>query len=276
MSGYTSLTIVASKVCNGTIDNLRDDLRSLTLVYDTNLEKIILPNSLLRLSIVVGPPRNQIETRIPDNLLENLPNNLKILVLNGNFNQRLVNLPNNLRDLILDYKFNQPLENLPESLRYLCLHGAFNQSLDNFPDKLQTLMLGNAFNQKINKLPKGLRNLTLRNSFDLKLENLPYGLRYLTISNSKLENLPSSLRELNVLSTPVNGINLNICRALPELHRLVIDIDLESLVPIIFDVSICVTVDIEEGSARECKITKDIYQNYGKDEWKKNFCKTLV
>ncbi len=142
-------------------------------------------------------------------LLDNLPSNIKIIKLQDHFNQPLNNLPNNLLSLSICGKYSHPLDNLPNSLLKLSLvKGDYFGLVDNLPNKLDSLQIhfsdvvtdGKKY---LHNLPNSLINLVLKS--DSRASNfsfcIPDSVVNLEINNNVfncLENFPSSLKYLTI------------------------------------------------------------------------------
>ena len=165
-------------------------------------------------------------------LLQNLPNSLRDLSFDENFNQSVnnVRLLAGLECLTFGYHFNKSLDNVtwPARLQSLTFGCCFNQSLDNvtWPARLQSLTFGCFFNQSLDnvtwpaglqtlafgdfnrsldkvKFPPHLQSLTCGGHFDQSLDNLswPERLQSLTLGfdfNQSLDNVswPVGLQSL--------------------------------------------------------------------------------
>ena len=88
-----------------------------------------------------------------------LPSRIQKIVFNekfNKFNQSVNNLPKELKKIILGYHFNQPVYNLPTGLQRLTFGCNFNQPVDNLPTGLQRIRFSHNFNQSVNNLPSVL------------------------------------------------------------------------------------------------------------------------
>ena len=107
-------------------------------------------------------------------LVNNLPSELKHLTLGAKFNQLINNLPLGLKQLFIGGLFNQPVDMLPESLEIIFLSGCFNQSVDNLPIGLKILTItGLGFTHSIDSLPDSIEFLRLNPKFICKINKLP-------------------------------------------------------------------------------------------------------
>ncbi|KAM9965298.1 hypothetical protein ACTFIW_005110 [Dictyostelium discoideum] len=132
---------------------------------------------------------NQINNEINDNDNNNEieESNLEILILNRDFNQKILigSLPNSLKELYFSYFFNQSFD------------------IGSLPIGLKKLVLGSNFNQqfKKNQLPQSLTWLELNFDYDqpfIPFESLPQSLTYLEVGRSfnqeiQFGSLPDSL-----------------------------------------------------------------------------------
>lgn len=107
------------------IKNLPNNLTHLILGcnYFKTLRPNLLPNTLTHLTLEFY--NNNTYNEIDFNL-DNLPNSLTFLKLDGDINISIDNLPNNLVHLELSNKYNIPIDNLPSSLKYLVLGDKFS------------------------------------------------------------------------------------------------------------------------------------------------------
>ena len=126
---------------------LFDNLTHLTFGFCFN-QPIILTNNLTHLTL--GNIFNQqIELlnikylNISCNtmhLIENLPNSLKELILNNNFDLPLNDLPNQLKIMkILNNSYNKDLNNLPNSIEIIELNQNYNRPFINIPENLKLI-----------------------------------------------------------------------------------------------------------------------------------------
>ena len=70
----------------------------------------------------------------------------------------------------LHYLSDQHIDNLPNNLRYLLLGYSFNHSIDSLPDSITHLHLGPSFSQPVNKLPKNLIVLGIYHNYNFLLD----------------------------------------------------------------------------------------------------------
>lgn len=248
-------------VVNCNIDSLVDKMKKLKTLNIKNSIKNIsclknLPDTLLE--IIIHAPINSSIPKLPDSIIKleldnnsfeqtfnkpltDLPSNLLILIINGNYNQPIDNFPKKLQKLSLGNYFNQPIDKLPESLQELTLGSNFNQSLDNLPKQLKkieyffnyfdkpinwlpniikNLRFGHNFNQLVDKLPNSIINLTFGHNFNQSVDKLPNSIRNLTFGygfNNKINNLPDSVIELN-LPCSYNNCLTNFPQKLKKIH----------------------------------------------------------
>ncbi len=132
--------------------------------------------------------------------LDSLPQSLEYLeIVRGKFSKTIDNLPLQLKVLIIGNSFNKPVDNLPSSLERLCISGYFNQPIDNLPSSLLYLNLNCGYlKHPINNLPNQLKTLFLDN-YKLNIDRLPISLKTLNLTNyyEKINNLPDSITYLN-------------------------------------------------------------------------------
>lgn len=132
-----------------------------------------------------------------------------------NFDGNLENLPKNLKRLILNNNFNSNLDNLPVKLIHLELGNNFNQSIDNIPNTIKYLKLGDSFNYDIENLPN-LTTLILPYSYEIDIE-LPETLKNLTVGEIDVSQIPESVTYLNV-----NDISNEYYHDLPNIKTLIL------------------------------------------------------
>jgi len=115
--------------------------------------------------------------------IDYLPCNLLKLTIWGIFNNEINHLPKTLQSLIFqNYSyFNQPIDNLPDGLEYLELGHSFNQSVDKLPPNLKILKFGYCFNQDVDKLPQSLKEIHFGFSFEKSIDKLPKKIEAITI-----------------------------------------------------------------------------------------------
>ena len=106
-------------------------------------------------------------------LPEKIPEGIKHLRLENNFEKYIDNLPNGLITLTCGRYFNLPLNNLPNTLKLLVVCGIFNQPLDFLPNSLIYLQIGNAFTQSLINLPNSLKYLKLGRKIPLHNNGTP-------------------------------------------------------------------------------------------------------
>lgn len=148
-----------------------------------------------------------------DEILPQLPPNLKILYLMGSFNNQVDNLPNSLEELYFadpkgfsSSEFNCPLDNLPQNLKVLYLNREFNKPLDFLPQSLKKLIFQviSPFNYPLDNLPSGLEELTIGCRFTHDLNNLPDTIKILSICNKhytgRILKIPDSLVRIRISS----------------------------------------------------------------------------
>jgi hypothetical protein len=110
-----------------------------------------------------------------------------------------------INKIIFDRDFNQPIDNLPNFIEYLELNGDFLQPLNNLHQGLKQLVLNTyGYNQALNFLPIGLKELTIKSyKYTHPPDNLQSGLEKLKIMvgdyhipfNVSFNNLPNTLTD---------------------------------------------------------------------------------
>jgi hypothetical protein len=120
----------------------------------------------------------------------------------SNFNQEINNLPKEIKELVLSYNYDKNLDNLP-NLTHLTIFGKFNNPINNLPLTLLFLRFADSqFNNSIDSLPSGLKMLVLdcRCRFNQSFDNLPSSLEFLDIDGyddtMQINNLPQGLKTL--------------------------------------------------------------------------------
>jgi hypothetical protein len=217
------------KYFNNQVDNLPGSLKELYFDKYFNQDVSNLPTSLTR--IIFGSRFNQITlsfTRLKnlkylvfnkdyDQKLDNLPYNLEQLDIHGNFNQTINNLPTNLKVLSIEgVDFNHSIDFLPSKLEFLSITvDDFNKSIDNLPISLKEIKLkGAEFNQPVDKLNtlKNLTHLEFGIEFNQPIEGrLPDSLEILELGmkfDKEVKNLPKNLEILILGDTFNKSIDL--------------------------------------------------------------------
>lgn len=112
------------------------------------------------------------------------------------------NLPNHIKELVIDFNYDEPIENLPQQLELLYLGDNFNQGLDYLPIALKTLSIGIEFNQPLDNLPPNLETLEMDNTeFDFSLSNLPASLKTFIRGNNfdrHINDLPDTIENITI------------------------------------------------------------------------------
>jgi hypothetical protein len=129
---------------------LTNNLTHLTFGYVFN-QPIILTNNLTHLTF--GNKFNQ-----PIELA-----NIKYLNINCDSIHLIENLPNSLKKLVLDYNFNLPLDNLPNSIEIIELDKNYNKPFKNIPKNLKLIKCWSRY-KHLNLLKE------LKNNLDFQIE----------------------------------------------------------------------------------------------------------
>jgi hypothetical protein len=114
--------------------------------------------------------------------IDNLPTELKKLILGVKFNQKVDNLPLGLEMIIFAGIFSQPIDMLPHSIKYIYLSGRFNQNIDNLPLGLVKIFLtGYNFSYPIDSLPDSVEIIKLNPIYKTEIKKLPTQLKTIFI-----------------------------------------------------------------------------------------------
>lgn len=201
--------LVFNKKFNKNLLNIPDDVKTITFnrdyspsKFNKKIQKYILPNSLLRLTL--SEKFNQIIE------VDVLPQSLKHLTFGDNFNKKIKTnvLPKTLTHLEFGYDFNQiiKINVLPNTLIYLDFGHEFNQIIekDVLAQSLVYLHLGHNFNQNINDniIPSSLLYLNISKEFnqEIKINTLPKTLIHLYLYCEAIhESIYERLSELSNL-----------------------------------------------------------------------------
>lgn len=209
--------------------------------FPVNLEHLILPKnyneSLSDIPIKLKYIKfGQNFNKSIDNLIQiNHESSLQIIDLSSSdFDYPINNLPVNLKVLILGNKFNQVLDYLPEGILLLSTGNSFIHPLDKLPEGLEVLIIGNNFNNTLNNLPSSLQELVLNSYvFNESVYNLPTNIKKFYIhSKSTIKN---QLKNINCLIEylPVTKVLKNYVYNLSKL-----DINIELIEDGINDIKI--------------------------------------
>ncbi len=142
-----------------TLNNLPVGLKQLIVGKVKSVSN--LPNKLTHITISANVP------------IDDIPESVEYLNLDGDFNLPVNNLPRNLKRLTLGLNFNQPLGNLPDCLEELELSDSFNQPIHTLPPNLKVLKLGDSFNSKIYSCGNNLEYISFGFGYELDLDMLP-------------------------------------------------------------------------------------------------------
>ena len=177
-----------------TDDNLKLISKHNVLIIGTNYNVKLdnLPNNVKL--IVINCERQYIHQ------LNNLPINLEHLIFNTTYNQLLDYLPYGLKTLELNEMCYVELHNLPSSLKKLSIGCKYNKLFINLPQDLEVLILSEFYRVKLPILPSKLKELYIGVDYYLPLVNLPYSIEILTIAGSPayIDKLPSNLKKLHI------------------------------------------------------------------------------
>jgi len=114
----------------------------------------IIPYYLTKITACTSPviPNGVIYLKFNSNfneLINNLPSSLKIIIFSKSFNHPVTHWPTNLTHIKFGDDFNQPLNGL-HRLTHLYFGHDFNQSIQNLPWTIIYLVFGKNFNQPLN------------------------------------------------------------------------------------------------------------------------------
>lgn len=146
-------------------------------------------------------------TTLPDYLNTFIFHNNPLIELYYPLVNKIPVLPQELKKITINRNYNHPLDNLPPNLTHLEFseHSIFNHSLNNLSQNLTHLIFNNwcSFSQPINIFPPTLIYLKLSYNYNHPLDNLPISLKHLEFGiNSKftypLDNLPPNLTHLMI------------------------------------------------------------------------------
>ena len=110
-----------------------------------------------------------------DEILSKIPDSIKYIKLNNNYNNPINYLPNSITHIIFGYEYNSHVDNLPFSIEFLFFGKEFNKPIDNLPSCLKKLLFiaGGNFNQSLDNIPNLLEYLFLPIGYSFQLDNLP-------------------------------------------------------------------------------------------------------
>ena len=191
-----------------TIEKLKLSESSIISNIDYSSKSLFLSENLEELKFNYDdsyePEKEYLEYLIK--LFDNLPDNLKVLVVPNFWNFPLKNLPLRLEKLYLGIEFNQELDSLPESIRFVefAEQCNFNKPLDNLPSQLEYLNLQfqNKYNNTISNLPNSIKYLEL-GEYDLIIERLPKQMTELHIA-SPIQFTPVEYEKINNITPSSN------------------------------------------------------------------------
>ncbi len=178
------------------INNLPSNLKYLALnTNDYQYPLNHLPETLKYLKLGSNPCQ-----------LENLPNSLIALQINGYYNYTLENLPNKLEELKIDKLADRiSMDSLPNSIKLLLINYKnkinvwptslekliiykYNYKLDNIPNILQ-LHIGSEYSFDIDNVPDSIEILFIGRDYQIPINKLPQSLKILWLENQSLKNI---------------------------------------------------------------------------------------
>ena len=182
--------------------------------YDINIDGLSIENlnNLLPYGLM-GLSCSNTKIRVIDGFPSSLQS---LKCRNTFYLEAIERLPINLAHLDCGKSTVKKLCELPQNLRVLIIDGTNIKMLPNLPMLLEELNCSNNHISKIESLPLNLSILNVSNTLINSLPRLPSFLKTLNCSNtriSKLEHLPTYLTELNILNTYIvklDFIPLNI------------------------------------------------------------------
>ncbi|ULY68434.1 FNIP repeat protein [Chlorella virus XW01] len=131
-------------------------------------------------------------------ILEDIPENVKQLYINSriiNINDFMDKIPINIEELYLPYNFDKELDNKLDNLKILVFRVGFNNNV-NFSELFSNLILlnlGNSFNKNIDNLPDTIEDLNVGKKFNLKINKYPQNLKRISIN--KFHKYISEIRQ---------------------------------------------------------------------------------
>lgn len=172
-------------ISNNSVSMFPSSLKNITLYHFSGILPR-LPEGLISL-VIHGNFKGEIEY---------LPNTLKCLRLLCPFNKKL-EFPKGLEILEID-GYNQVLDNLPENLKVLKLGHDFNHDLDNLPDSIEEIYLGNTFNRPIYRFPRNIKKIDFGKEFSQDIPEIPDGTETIVIHKNmkKIKKLPKTIKKI--------------------------------------------------------------------------------
>ncbi len=149
------------------------------------------------------------------------------------FNQSLDNLPPNVKSIVLECDESIPLKNLPDTLKSLSISTEYNLPLEDLPNSIENLILGNhtlRFSPSpfpsLDNLPNGIKKLEIRTN--IPIVNLPDSIQHIILGiefKNPIEKLPANLISLSMSDTHPQANELKLMY--PDIVQLYTCIDLK-------------------------------------------------
>ncbi len=117
-----------------TLNNLPTNITKLKIYTPNALDYNYLPSNVKKLDISIQTDKNY-----DKNLIDNLPNSIEELSIDGNFS--LDNLPNSIKSLSLSSKYKQHFNFLPNSIEVLYLGYLCDFNLENLPISIKKICI---------------------------------------------------------------------------------------------------------------------------------------
>jgi hypothetical protein len=92
--------------------------------------------------------------------LKDLPNFIKVIIFDRNFNESIDGLINeNIEKIIFGLNFNQKINMLPKNVKIIELNKYWNHDFGDLPDSIEILYIEEILLKRINKYPKNLKKI---------------------------------------------------------------------------------------------------------------------
>jgi len=145
--------------------------------------------------------------------------NIKSIIIDDDYSDKINFLPKNLEYLDLGYNFNGEIIGFPKKLIYLKLSNNSDINIEELPDTIEYILLGLGYKNQINKLPNNLKHIWTNrtniqiekiNSLNLKSIFFPV---YNVKNSEKLDNLigdnSDDLEVIKYIEIPIDIKKLN-------------------------------------------------------------------
>ncbi len=134
----------------------------------TNVEHSCFINNKMNSNILLLKIHKCVYTSLNKYKLNNLPPNLKILII-CNVDEPLNNLPMGLKILDIGGAYSHDLDNLPSSLKILKINDSYYGNLHNLPSSLEKLIILDYYSLEINNLPQNLSSFVFAGDYNTKI-----------------------------------------------------------------------------------------------------------